>query len=257
MEQARLIKEGKLAYLTVNNPPVNALNYEVLDALEQAVDELAKDEEVLVVILSGEGDKAFVAGADISEFPKLGREDGEKVSGKGQEIFQKLSRLPQVVISAVHGFALGGGLELAASADIRILSKDARLGVPEVTLGVLPGYGGTQLLPRLLPEGKAKELIFTGSMIEAEEAYRLGLGDYLVESGELMDKAKEVAKKIAKNGPLAVKAAKKAVNEGRDKPLDEGLKLEATKFGELCTTEDKNEGANAFLEKRKPEFKGK
>ncbi len=257
MEKVDLKKEGNLAYLTINNPPVNALNSKVLEDLNTAAEELAKDEEVTVVILTGEGEKAYVAGADISEFPQLNRENGEKMSRRGQDILQKIADLPAVVISSIHGYALGGGLEVALATDIRIVADNAKLGVPEVTLGIYPGFGGTQRLPRLIPEGKAKELIFTGAMIDAQEAQKLGIADYVVPAGEEMSKAQEIAKKILKNGPLAVKAAKKVTNEGMDLPLKDALKLEASHFGEICDSEDQKEGAKAFLEKRKPEFKGK
>jgi len=257
MERVNMEKEGRLVYLTINNPPVNALNSKVLEDLEKAVNEIARDDEVTVVILTGEGDKAYVAGADISEFPQLNRENGEKMSRRGQEILQKLYQLPAVVISSIHGYALGGGMEVALASDIRIVADNAKLGLPEVTLGIYPGFGGTQRLPRLIPEGKAKELIFTGAMIDAEEAYRLGIADHVVPAGEEKDKALEIAKKILKNGPLGVKAAKKAVNEGLNLTLSEAFKMEASYFGEICDSEDQKEGAKAFLEKRKPEFKGK
>ncbi len=257
MELVRTVKEGSLVYLTINNPPMNALSTDVLDALEQAVDGVARDEEVTVVILTGEGEKAYVAGADISEFPKLNKENGEKMSKYGQKVLQKLYEMPQVVISAVNGFALGGGMELALASDIRVLAESAKMGLPEVTLGIYPGFGGTQRLPRLISEGKAKELIFTGRVMEASEAYQLGIGDYLVPDSELMEKAKEIAKSIMKNAPLGVKAAKKCVNQGLNLTLEEGMKLEASYFGDICDSEDQKEGAKAFMEKRKPEFKGK
>ena len=250
-------KEGRLAHLTINNPPVNALNSEVLKDLGNCVDEIAQDDEITVVILTGEGDKAYVAGADISEFPQLNRENGEKMSRNGQSILHKLYELPAVVISAIHGFALGGGMELALASDIRIAADNAKMGLPEVTLGIYPGFGGSQRLPRLIPEGKAKELIFTGSMISGEEACRLGIVDHVVPAGEEKEKAKEIAHKILKNGPLGIKKAKKVINEGLNMTLDEGLKLEASYFGEICDSEDQKEGAQAFLEKRKAEFKGR
>jgi len=236
---------------------VNALNQEVLDALEAAFAELKKDETVGAVILTGGGEKAFVAGADISEFPKLNKENGEILSRRGQEVFQQIADFPAPVIAAVNGFALGGGMELALACDIRVVAENALVGLPEVTLGIFPGYAGTQRLPRLIPAGKAKELIFTGSMINGAEAYRIGIADHLTTTGESVAKAKEIAAKILKNGPVAIRFAKEAINKGLDQTLEEGQKIEASYFSELCDTEDQKEGAQAFLEKRPPVFKGK
>ncbi len=249
--------EDRLAVVTINRPPVNALNQEVLDELEKTFDQLSENKTVGAVILTGSGEKAFVAGADIGEFPKLNRENGEKLSRRGQEVFQKIDDYHAPVIAAVNGFALGGGLELALACDIRVVAENARVGLPEVTLGIFPGYGGTQRLPRLIPAGKAKELIFTGAMIDAEEAYRIGIAEYKTPAGEALNKAKEIAAAILKAGPIGVRMAKEAVNKGLDMSLADGQKLEASYFGDLCDTEDQKEGANAFLEKRAPQFKGK
>ncbi len=248
--------EDHLAVVTINRPPVNALNHEVMDELEKTFDELAQDNSVRAVIITGAGEKAFVAGADIGEFPKLNRENGEKMSRRGQEVFQKIADFPAPVIAAVNGFALGGGLELALACDIRVVAENARVGLPEVTLGIFPGYAGTQRLPRAISTGKAKELIFTGEMIGADEAYRIGLVEHKTEAGKAMEKAREIAEKILKAGPIGVSMAKKAVNRGLDQSLEEGQKTEASFFADLCDTEDQKEGAKAFLEKRKPEFKG-
>ncbi len=250
-------REDRLAVVTINRPPVNALNQEVLDALEQAFERLSEEKSTGAVILTGGGDKAFVAGADIGEFPKLNRENGEKLSRRGQEVFQKIADFHAPVIAAINGFALGGGLELALACDIRVVAENAKVGLPEVTLGIFPGYGGTQRLPRLIPAGKAKELIFTGSMIDAEEAYRIGIAEYLTPAGESINKAREIAGAILKAGPIGVRMAKEAVNRGLDQSLQEGQKVEASYFGDLCDTEDQKEGARAFLEKRAPQFKGK
>jgi enoyl-CoA hydratase len=250
-------REDRLAVVTINRPPVNALNLEVMNALEAAFDELAADETVGAVIVTGAGEKAFVAGADIGEFPKLNSANGEKLSRRGQLIFQKIADFPTPVIAAVNGFALGGGLELALACDIRVMAENARVGLPEVTLGIFPGYGGTQRLPRIITAGKAKELIFTGSVIDAAEAYRAGIADHLTPPGEALNKAREVAEKILKAGPIAVRLAKQAVDRGADQTLEEGQKTEAALFGQLCDTEDQKEGANAFLEKRPPVFKGR
>ncbi len=250
-------REERLAVVKITRPPVNALNREVMDALEAAFDELAKDETIGAVIVTGAGEKAFVAGADITEFPNLNSANGEKLSRRGQAVFQKIADFPAPVIAAVNGFALGGGLELALACDIRVVSENARVGLPEVTLGIFPGYAGTQRLPRIIPAGKAKELIFTGAMIEAAEAYRVGIADHLTAPGEALNKAREVAFQILKAGPIAVRLAKQAVNKGLDQTLEAGQKTEALFFAELCDTEDQKEGAKAFMEKRPPDFKGK
>ena len=256
-ELVQVYREERLAVVTINRPPVNALNHEVMNALEGAFDELAKDETVGAVIVTGAGEKAFVAGADITEFPKLNSENGEKLSRRGQLVFQKIADFPTPVIAAVNGFALGGGMELALACDIRVMAENAKVGLPEVTLGIFPGYAGTQRLPRAIALGKAKELIFTGGMVDAAEAYRIGLADHLTAPGEALEMARKVAGKILKVGPIAVRLAKQAVNQGLDQTLVEGQKTEARLFARLCDTEDQKEGAKAFMEKRPPEFKGK
>ena len=256
-ELVQITREDRLAIVTINRPPVNALNQEVLNDLEVAFDELAEDQSVGAVIVTGGGEKAFVAGADIAEFPKLNSANGEKLSRRGQLVFQKIADFPAPVIAAVNGFALGGGMELALACDIRVVAENARVGLPEVTLGIFPGYAGTQRLPRIIAAGKAKELIFTGAMIDAAEAYRIGIADHLTPAGEALNKAREVAEKILKVGPVAVRLAKQAVNKGFDQTLEEGQKTEAALFAQLCYTEDQKEGAMAFLEKRPPAFKGK
>lgn len=250
-------REDRLAVVTINRPPVNALSKEVMDALDATFSELAKDETIGAVIVTGAGEKAFVAGADITEFPNLNSSNGEKMSRRGQEVFQKIADFPAPVIAAVNGFALGGGMELALACDIRVVAENARVGLPEVTLGIFPGYAGTQRLPRLITAGKAKELIFSGAMIDAAEAYRIGIADHLTPAGESLDKARKLAAAILKNGPVAVRLAKQAVDQGLDQTLEEGQKTEAALFARLCDTEDQKEGARAFMEKRPPEFKGK
>lgn len=252
-----VVKEDRLAIVTINHPPVNALNSRVMDALENRFDELAGDESVGAVVLTGAGEKAFVAGADIGEFTTLSGANGEQLSRKGQLIFQKIEDHPAPVIAAVNGFALGGGLELALCCDIRVLAENARVGLPEVTLGIFPGYGGTQRLPRTVPPGKARELIYTGEMIDAAEAYRIGLADHLVPQGEALPEARKIAEKILKRAPVAVRLAKEAVNRGLAQPGSEGYKIEARLFGQVCETEDQKEGAAAFLEKRPPVYKGR
>jgi enoyl-CoA hydratase len=249
--------EGKLAWVTIDNPPLNTLNHTLMGELAAVFEELEKNEDALVVIVRGGGEKAFVAGADIRQFPTMDQAVAEKFSSEGQGVFDRIECFKGPVIAAIQGFALGGGNELAMACDIRIASEDAKFGNPEVNLALIPGWGGTQRMPRLIPTGKAKELIYTGRMIDASEALRIGLIDKVVPREELLDQARQLAAEITERGPLAVKAAKKAINEGLALPLREGLKLEARSFGELFNTEDKNEGAQAFLEKRKPIFKGK
>lgn len=256
-ELVQVSREERLAVVTINRPPVNALNKQVVDELEEVFDALAAEAGIGAVIVTGSGEKAFVAGADIGEFPSLNSANGERLSRRGQLVFQKIADFPAPVIAAVNGFALGGGLELALVCDIRVVAENARLGLPEVTLGIFPGYGGTQRLPRLIAAGKAKELIFTGEMIDAAEAHRLGIADHLVAAGEAVNRAREIAGKILKRGPVAVRLAKQAVNKGLEQTLAEGLKTEAALFAALCDTEDQKEGARAFLEKRPPVFKGK
>lgn len=255
-EIVKLKQEGRLAVITINHPPVNALNQQVMGELELIIDLLAGAASVGAVIITGAGGKAFSAGADISELKKLNRTNGERLSRRGQVIFQKIADFPAPVIAAVNGFALGGGLELALCCDIRVIAKNAKVGFPEVALGIIPGYGGTQRLPRLIAPGKAKELIFSGAMIDAATAYRLGLAEYVVGAGHVLDKAREIASTILKQGPIAVRLAKEAVNRGLAQTLKEGLETEADLFAQLCDTVDQKEGARAFLERRKPQFTG-
>lgn len=254
MGQVHWTVEGKIGIITIDSPPVNALDKDVLTQLEEVVDSI--HDEIGVVIVTGAGEKAFVAGADIKEFPTLTEELGEKLCRRGQKIFDKIAALKQPVIAAINGFALGGGLELALACDFRIASKKSQLGLPEVKLGVIPGYGGTQRLPRLIGAGKAKQLIFSGEFVSAEEAYRIGLVEEITD-GSALDEARKWAEIILKRGPLAVQATKKAVNKGLELELEEGLKLEAKWFGKICETEDKNEGVSAFFERREPNFQGK
>ena len=251
-----VIEEG-IAVVTINHPPANALDKKTTYELDQVFDELAKDDNAKIVILTGAGGKIFVAGADISMFPEMGQEEGEKFSLELQGVFNKIEGFDKVVICAINGMALGGGCELAMACDIRIAAESAKFGQPEVNLGVIPGAGGTQRLPRLVSKGKAKELIFTADMITASEAKEIGLVDRIAPKGEAVAEAKNMAKKIMGKGPIAIKNAKKAIDKGINMTLSEGLKLEAKLFGELFTSEDQKEGAKAFLEKRKAQFKGK
>ena len=251
-------KKDNIAIVTINRPKVlNALNATVIEELEKAFTELKNDPEVGAVILTGAGEKAFVAGADISGLVELNPLEGKEFAEKGQAVFNLIENLGKPVIAAINGFALGGGCELAMACTIRIASEKAKLGQPEVNLGIIPGYGGTQRLPRLVGKGRAMELILTGRMVDASEAYQMGLVNKVVAPEKLLDEAIEMAKVILSKGPLAVKFAMEAVNRGLEVNLEEGLKIEADLFGICCATEDKVEGTKAFLEKRKPNFKGK
>ena len=251
-------RKDELEVITINRPNVlNALNDETISELHRGLREIFKDEQVRVVILTGAGEKAFVAGADIGELKVCNALSGHRKSINGQRLLYHIENMEQVAIAAINGFALGGGCELALACDIRIASENAKLGQPEVNLGIIPGYGGTQRLSRLVGKGKAKELIFTGDMIDAAEALRIGLIEKVVPLAELMKTAEEMAAKIISKGPLAIKAAKRAINLGLDVDLKSGLEYEAMEFSAICATEDKTEGTSAFLEKRKPDFRGK
>lgn len=248
--------ENKVAILTINNPPVNALSPDLTQELSQKFDELGKNAAVQSVILTGTG-KAFVAGADIRIFLDLDRSSGEAYALAVTDMQRKIEEFALPVIAAVNGYALGGGCELAMACDIRIASSKAIFGQPEVTLGVMPGAGGTQRLPRLVAVGKAKRLLFSGEYIDATEAERIGLVDQVTAPGEELNEAKKLAQKIIKNAPIALRYIKKAVNRGLQMPLSDALMMEATLFGALFETQDVREGVNAFLEKRQPSFKGK
>ena len=257
-ELVLLEKTPPLATITINRPKaLNALNSKVLKALEEVLDQVNVDDEIRVVIITGSGEKAFVAGADIAEMSEMTPLEGSNFSRLGQLVFKKVEELKKPVIAAVNGYALGGGSELALACDFIYASENAKFGLPEVTLGIFPGFGGTQRLPRLIGKGRAKELIFTGKMISASEAYEIGMVNKVVPLDQLMDAVKEVATQIAKNGPIAVYIAKNLVDVGYDIPLDDGCLMESRSFGMCCSTEDKKEGMKAFLEKRKPVFKGR
>ena len=241
--------------VTINNEKsLNALNGTILEELDYLFNALNEDKDVDVVILTGAG-RSFVAGADIGEMAPLNAAEGAQWGAKGMAAFRKIETVRQPVIAAVNGFALGGGCEIAMACDIRIASKKAKFGQPETGLGITPGFGGTQRLARLVGMGKAKQLIFTAAMIDADEAYRIGLVDELAEPEELMDKALEMAKAIQKNAKLAVMYAKSAINTGMQTDIDSGMTIEEHVFGLCFATEDQKEGMKAFLEKRKPEFK--
>ena len=256
-EDVILRKEGKVAYLLINREKaLNALNLNVMTRLNQIFSELEFDEEVLVVIITGSGSKAFVAGADIKEIKEAGDKRTEVIR-KGQEIFFKIRNSSKVVIAAVNGYALGGGCELAMACDIRIASENAKLGFPETTLGLMPGYGGTQLLPRLIGMGKAKYMIFTGEALTATEAYQFGLVEKVCSRENLMDEVNRLAKKIALNGPFAVKACKKAIHKGVECSLEEALRIELEEYDQVAHSKDAEEGIISFIEKKPPTFTGK
>ncbi|MDU4962064.1 MAG: short-chain-enoyl-CoA hydratase [Sporomusaceae bacterium] len=250
--------EDGIGIVTLNRPKaLNALNGQTMLELSRLMDELAKDAAVQVVIITGGGEKAFVAGADITEMQPMTAVEGRNWGKLGQATFAKVENLPQPVIAAVNGFALGGGCELAMACDIRIASEKAKFGQPEVTLGITPGFAGTQRLARLVGRGIAKELLFTGDMIDAAEAYRIGLVNKVVPAEQLLAKAKELAQKIMSKAPVAVRMCKAAVNEGLDMDQDSGVAYEAEVFGLCFATDDQTEGMSAFVEKRQAKFTGK
>ncbi len=251
-------KKVNIAYITVNRPKVlNALNMATMEELRQAFTTAKNDAEVRVVIFTGSGEKAFIAGADITELQKHNPIQAKEYTHRGQSVLDLIENLGKPVIACINGFALGGGCEMAMACTMRLASDHAKLGQPEVKLGLIPGYGGTQRLPRLVGRGIAMQLVLTGEMISAQEALRVGLVNEVVPPAELTPRAEAIARKIVANAPLAVQYAMEAVNHGLDMPLKEGLFLEATLFGVCCASEDKNEGTTAFLEKRPANFKGK
>ena len=251
------VRDGIL-FLTIERPKVlNALNAATVEEIYKVFADARDDNNVKAIIVTGGGEKAFVAGADINELAQKTPMTGKETSERGQFIFSFIERFPKPVIAAINGFALGGGCELALACHIRIASEKAQIGLPEVTLGIIPGYGGTQRMARLLGKAKALEMICTGDRIGAAEAERIGLVNKVVPADQLMSAAEEMARKIMSRGPLAIRAAIEAVMSGSEMPMQEGQFLEATLFGLLCASEDTKEGMNAFLEKRPPQFKGK
>jgi enoyl-CoA hydratase/carnithine racemase len=251
-------KRHNIAYVTVNRPKVlNALNTPTWKDLRTAFEDARGDATIRGVILTGAGNKAFVAGADISELAQATAVDAEQSSRFGQEVLDLIENLGKPVIAAINGFALGGGCETAMACSIRLAVDSAKFGQPEVVLGLLPGGGGTQRLPRLVGKGLALQLILSGEMISAQEAYRIGLVNEVVPAADLITRAEAILKKIASNAPIAVKFALDAINKGMETSQAEGLLLEASYFGLCAATEDKKEGTSAFLEKRVPQFHGR
>ncbi|QDS34231.1 enoyl-CoA hydratase/isomerase family protein [Brevibacillus brevis] len=257
MSLVNVEKREKIAIVTIDNPPMNALSAGVKEELRVIFAELHASADVLAIILTGAGQKAFVAGADIKELPKrIGNPNLLPQFMENHHFFNSIDYSPKLTIAVINGYALGGGCELALTCDLRIAEQHALIGVPEVKLGLLPGAGGTQRLPRLIGEAKAKELLFTGEHITAEEAMRIGLVNRVVPTGEGLAAALTLAQKICQNSPSALQHIKKAVDEGMELPFQQALKLEAELFQDLFLKEDVKEGVQAFLEKRSPQFQG-
>ena len=251
-------KKGPIAYVTLNRPKVlNALNQKTWENLYTAFEDVRDDPAIRGAILTGGGDKAFIAGADISEISQITAVEAEKSSSYGQSVLDLIENLGKPVVAAINGFALGGGCETAMACTIRVAAESAKFGQPEVTLGILPGGGGTQRLPRLVGKGRALQLILSGEMISAQEAYRIGLVNEVVPAADLIARCEAILKRILANAPIAVKYSLEAVNKGMDTSQSEGLALEASFFGLCCGTADKNEGTQAFLKKRAPQFQGR
>ncbi|HEX9705841.1 MAG TPA: enoyl-CoA hydratase-related protein [Gemmatimonadales bacterium] len=251
------VRDG-VAFITINRPDkLNALNDQVVDDLAAAAERIATDPAIRGAIITGSGPKAFVAGADIGDLAKQGPFDGKARSLRGQAVLRRLETSGKPVIAAINGYALGGGCELALACHLRIAADTAKFGQPEVKLGIAPGYGGTQRLPRLVGKGVAFRLILTGEVIDAQEAYRIGLVNKVVPAADLLPESEKLLRDILATGPLAVRLALEAVDRGLDMTLDDGLLLEANHFGLLAATHDMKEGLTAFLEKRPPRFEGR
>ena len=251
-------KKNSIAYVTINRPKVlNALNMATMGELRSVFTQLKDDRDVRVVILSGAGEKSFVAGADIGELQKNNPVEAKEYTHTGQAVLDVIENLGKPVIACINGFALGGGCEIAMACTMRLAGENAKLGQPEVKLGIIPGYGGTQRLPRLVGKGIAMQLLLTGEMITAQEAYRIGLVNEVVPAAQLISRAEAIAQSIIKNAPLAIQYCLEAVNHGMEMTLQEGLYLEAALFAVSCATEDKKEGTTAFLERRAADFAGR
>ena len=257
-ENLKYDKKDQIATITIDRPKVlNALNMATMEELRQAFTGARDDKDVRVVILTGAGEKSFVAGADINELARHNAVEGKEYTHQGQSVLDLIENLGKPVICCINGFALGGGCELAMACTFRLASENAKIGQPEVKLGIIPGYGGSQRLPRLVGKGLALQMLLSGEHITAQEAHRIGLVNEVVPRAELSPRAEAIAKKIIANAPLAVQYSMEAVHRGMEMSQAEGLYLEATLFGLCCATEDKKEGTTAFLEKRAASFKGK
>ena len=257
-EFVKVERDGAVGIVTIDKPPVNALSAQVIEELDEAFDELGADAGVRAVVLRGAGERAFVAGADISEFPSLGDEVREDGSARGiQKLADRIEAFPKPVLVAIHGWCLGGGLETALACDVRVAAEDAQLGQPEIKLGLLPGGGGTQRLPRVVGPGRAALLNMTGDPISGAQAYEWGLVEKVVPAAELMDAALEIARTLAERSPHAIAVVKELARETRDLPIAEGLRREAKAFARCLGSEDGKEGVAAFLEKRAPQSTGR
>jgi enoyl-CoA hydratase len=248
-----IIRENHVAMIKLNRPPVNALSTDFILEIEEVFKELEKDDEIRVIVLTGEG-KAFVAGADIAEMKEFDPIHAREFAQNGHRTLNKIEGINKVVIAAINGFALGGGCEIALACDFRIMAENAKIGQPEVNLGIIPGFGGTQRLTRLVGSGLGKELIYTGEAINAQEALRIGLVNKIVPQDKIYEAALEIAKKIAGKGPRAIKTAKAVINQGLDLELHSGNSLEIRSFGACFGSDEPKEGMSAFLEKRKPNW---
>ena len=250
--------EDSIATITIDRPEkLNALNHTVLSELDALFTQLQNDDTVQGIMLTGAGEKAFVAGADLQEIKELDGEAALQFARFGQQLFSRIETFPKPVVALVNGFALGGGCELAMACHLRLASEKAKFGQPEINLGLIPGYGGTQRLPRLIGKTRALELLLTGDMIDAAEALKIGLVNKVVPADQLLAEGKAMMKKIVAKGGIAVRSVLQAVHQGLNLSLENGLELEALLFGRVCATEDKNEGITAFFEKRKPHFRGR
>ena len=256
-EQILIEQDGGVVTITIDHPPLNVLSAQVGNELGEALDRIDGDSSASVVVLTGSGDRAFAAGADIRELQRLSGSEAEEMTHRWHRLFRRIEGFRLPVIAAVNGVALGGGCELAMACDLRYASEKARFGQPEINLGLVPGWGGTQRLPRLIGRGRALELIMTGDMFDASEAHRLGLVNRVTAQEDLMDTVGELAGRMAAKGGVALASIKTCVNEGLDRGLDEALALEAREFGAVSSTEDKAEGIAAFLEKRPAQFLGR
>ncbi len=245
--------EERIGYVTINHPPANALNRATLEELERAIERIESDPEIKVAVITGEG-KFFVAGADIKEFLEVSREEGDRLARFGQSVFNRIEKLSKPVIAAINGACLGGGLELALACHLRIAADSAKLGLPELNLGLIPGYGGTQRLPRLIGRERAAELILTSRMVDGNEACRLGMVSKAVPLDSLQEEVRKLALTIASKSAVSLRLALQVIDQGLSATLDEGLELEAKAFGDAFLSEDMQEGVQAFLEKRSPNF---